>query len=86
VRDRKSWGHNQPKTTLVVKGVPQGMTSDMIKTELENQNLHVRSCQVSTTREPGEWNGVGYIEMGRVPDAAHIIEHCKVQNITKDRK
>lgn len=48
-------GHNPdaPKTTLIVRNVPQSVTGEMIKATLELKQVFVRSCQLASTREPG---------------------------------
>jgi hypothetical protein len=52
-QNRSYQNYNEPKTTLVIKGVPQGMPADTIRAELEKMDLFVRTCQLATTREPG---------------------------------
>lgn len=45
--------YDQPKTTLQITGVPQSVTAEMIKATLEMKQVFVRSCQLASTREPG---------------------------------
>lgn len=65
-------------TTLIIRGVPQTLTAERIREALERLDVAVQTCQLSNTRDPGEMEWRGYIEVGRMSDATYIVEDCKV--------
>lgn len=64
---------------MKVSNVPEYITGQRIREALEGKDIGVRSCQFSQKSGPGDWSGVGYIELGRVSDATYLVDECKGQ-------